>query len=124
MVSTVYICAAALWIVFLSIHVIKTRRTLNVRMGDGGHDELLVAQRMHGNAVEYLPILLILLVVLEMNGANAGLIHSCGIIMLSGRVLHAIALKKNDLKIRVTGMMLTFAAIFTLVISNLIYVFK
>ncbi|WP_315865611.1 MAPEG family protein, partial [Klebsiella pneumoniae] len=42
--------------------------------------ELQVAIRVHGNAVEYVPIGLILLLFMEMNGAQTWMVHVCGIL--------------------------------------------
>ncbi len=50
-----------------------------VGYGDGGFSELQVAIRVHGNAVEYVPIGLILLLFMEMNGALTRMVHVCGI---------------------------------------------
>ncbi len=42
--------------------------------------ELQTAIRVHGNAIEYIPISLILLLLMEMNGAQVWMIHICGLI--------------------------------------------
>ena len=64
MLSSLYAALAALLIVRLSLGVIKLRRAHKVRLGDGGVPELEAAIRAQGNAVEYLPISLILLLLL------------------------------------------------------------
>lgn len=70
MISSFYAAILALLIVWLSLRVIKLRRIKKVRLGDGGEPELQVAIRAQGNATEYVPISLILLVLLELSGAH------------------------------------------------------
>ncbi len=41
-----------------------------VAYGDGGFSELQSAIRIHGNAVEYIPIAIVLMLFMEMNGAE------------------------------------------------------
>lgn len=121
MISAVYAALLALLIVWLSLGVIKVRRAKQVRLGDGNQPELQAAIRAQGNATEYIPISLILLMVLELSKAPAAWIHVGGCLVLAGRVLHAKALITDNLKLRVLAMQLTFFAIVALAIANLGY---
>lgn len=121
MLSSVYAAFLALLIVWLSLRVIKVRRAKKVGLGDGGDPDLQAAIRAQGNAAEYIPVSLILLVLLELNGANAALIHSAGIALLTGRLLHARGLLTDNLRYRVLGMQFTIFAIIGLAMANLIY---
>ena len=51
----------------------------------------------------------------EMGGEDAGVIHTAGASLLSGRLLHAYALglTERNLPARTVGMILTFAAMVT-----------
>ena len=69
MVSSLYIVLGALLLIKLSLNVVKLRTQYRVAYGDGGFYELQTAIRVHGNAVEYIPISMILLLIMEMNGA-------------------------------------------------------
>ena len=69
MVSSLYIVLGALLLIKLSLNVVKLRTQYRVAYGDGGFYELHTAIRVHGNAVEYIPISMILLLIMEMNGA-------------------------------------------------------
>lgn len=111
----------ALLIVWLSLRVIKLRRAKKVRLGDGGEPELRNAIRAQGNATEYVPISLILLVLLELSGAHVALVHSGGIAMLVGRILHARGLLTESLRYRVRGMQVTLFTIIGLAFANLAY---
>lgn len=70
MVSALYAVLGALLLVKFSFDVVRLRTQYHVGYGDGGFSELQVAIRVHGNAVEYVPIGLILLLFMEMNGSD------------------------------------------------------
>ncbi|WP_404355653.1 MAPEG family protein [Methylotuvimicrobium sp. KM1] len=93
-----------------------------MRLGDGGEPELQAAIRAQGNATEYIPISLILLVLLELSGAHAALVHSGGIAVLVGRILHARGLLTESLRYRILGMQVTIFTLIGLAVVNLAYV--
>lgn len=123
MISSFYAALLALLIVWLSLRVIKLRRTKKVRLGDGGEPELQTAIRAQGNATEYIPISLILLALLELNGVHAALVHAGGIAVLVGRLVHARGLLSENLRYRVRGMQVTIFTIIGLALANLAYGF-
>ena len=84
MITSIYASLAALLIVKLTLSVIKLRRKNRISVGDGGNEELQLAIRTHANAVEYIPITLMLLLTLELNGAPQILIHISGVTLLIG----------------------------------------
>ncbi|PLM95307.1 hypothetical protein CWN24_28595, partial [Klebsiella pneumoniae] len=89
MVSALYAVLGALLLVKFSFDVVRLRTQYHVGYGDGGFSELQVAIRVHGNAVEYVPIGLILLLFMEMNGAQTWMVHVCGILLIVGRLMHS-----------------------------------
>jgi hypothetical protein len=105
----------------LSLNVIRLRRQHRISMGDGGHADLQAAIRTQGNATEYIPIILILMIMLEWAGAAWWIIHIAGITLLTGRIIHASALQQSDGKRRVLGMKFTFYLIMTLAALNIFY---
>lgn len=121
MLSSIYAALLALFIVRLSLGVIKLRRTEKVSLGDGGVTALQNAIRAQGNATEYAPISLILLILLELNGGHVLLIHLGGITILAGRVLHANGLLSENMCHRILGMQLTIYGLIGLAIANLGY---
>ena len=72
------------------------RKTAGVGIGDGGDHELAKRVRAHANAVEYVPIGLILLLILELDQTTPVLVHAFGITLVVGRVLHAFGLSKTS----------------------------
>ncbi len=121
MITSIYASLLALLIVKLSLAVIKLRRKNRVSVGDGGHEELQLAIRAHANAVEYIPITLMLLLTLELNGAPKILIHILGVTLLTGRILHAMGLPAKDFQRRVLGMQITIYLLIGLAILNMAF---
>lgn len=121
MISSIYAALLAFWIVWLSLRVIKLRRAKRIRLGDGGDPELQTAIRMQGNATEYVPLSLILLVLLELDQAHAALVHLGGVALVAGRMAHARGLLTDNLRYRVLGMQLTIFTLIGLAMLNLAY---
>jgi hypothetical protein len=121
MITSIYASLSALLIVRLSLAVIKLRRKNRVSVGDGGNEELQLAIRTHANAVEYIPITLLLLLTLELNGAPSILIHVLGGTLLVGRILHSIGLPEKDFKKRVLGMQITIYLLIGLAVLNILF---
>lgn len=117
------IIAAILTIIFvkLSFAVIGLRRKNKVGLGSGGYDDLERAIRAQGNFAEYVPIGLILIACLELNGAPWGLVILPGITLIIGRLIHAKGINEPppNFSSRVLGMKFTFGTLITLVILNL-----
>lgn len=121
MITSIYASLAVLLIVRLSISVIKLRRKYRISLGDGGNEELQVAIRAHANALEYIPITLLLLLMLELTGAPKILIHLLGLVLITGRIIHAIGLSGGDLQKRVLGMQITVFLLIGLAILNIVF---
>ena len=85
------------------------------------NNDLQYAIRAQGNATEYIPIALILLVLLELSGASLWLVHLGGVAIIVGRVLHAKGLLTQSLKYRVLGMQFTLFTIIGLAAINIAY---
>jgi len=121
MTSVIYASISAFLIAWLSINVIKIRRENRISIGDGGNDELKTAMAAQSNAVEYIPIALLLLFALEYNQANIIIVHLLGLSLITGRMIHAKGILSKALKVRVLGMKITIYTILGLAIINFIY---
>ena len=95
-ITGLYAALAALLIVLLALRVILRRKAAGIGIGDGGDHELAKRVRAHANAVEYLPIGLLLLLVLELDQTEPVLVHAFGITLVVGRMLHAFGLSKTS----------------------------
>ena len=121
MITSIYASLLTLLVVRLSISVIKLRRKNRISVGDGGNEELQLAIRTHANAVEYIPIALLLLLTLELNGAPKILIHIFGATLIIGRIIHAMGLQAKNLPKRILGMQITISLLIALAILNIVF---
>lgn len=95
-ITGLYAALAALLIMILAVRVMLRRTSARIGIGDGGDHELAKRVRVHANAVEYLPIGLILLLILELDQTTPMLVHAFGITLVLGRVLHAFGLSRTS----------------------------
>ncbi len=64
------------------------RPKLKLSLGDGGHQSMIEANRRHMNWLENVPVLIVLLAVIELNGASSTWLHVLGGTLLVGRLVH------------------------------------
>lgn len=97
----------------LQVRVIRIRRSKLIGVGHGNDRELEKAVRVHGNLVENAGFGIAALILLAATAASIFIIHAVGLLMLVGRVLHAIGLSGSagTSAGRVGGMVLTFASL-------------
>ncbi len=112
-VSGIYVALGGLLLIALTFRVVRLRQRLGVALGDGGNVALKRAIRVHANCTEYLPLGLVLLVALDLRQLAPVWLHVLGAMLLTGRVLHALGVSRTQepFPVRVTGMLLTLAAI-------------
>lgn len=102
-----------LLIVLLAVRIALYRMRHRVGVGDGGDPRLLRRIRAHGNAAEFVPLGLVLLLVLELwQGMSTGLVVAAGVFTLA-RLLHALGLSRSGGASlpRMLGASLTFLAL-------------
>jgi uncharacterized membrane protein YecN with MAPEG domain len=92
-VTPLYAGALALWFMVLSVKVVQARvGPGNPSLGDGGDPKVLRLMRGHANFAEYVPLILVLMGLLELNGLPKWALHGLGATLLAGRLLHGYAL--------------------------------
>ena len=121
-ITPIYAAILALLFVALSVRVILVRRRLRVAIGHGDQPSLERATRVHANFAEYVPIALLLIHFLETIVASRVWIHILALILIAGRIAHAVGVRRvrEDLRLRVTGMALTFTALLGAAIGILV----
>lgn len=95
MITGLYAGLYALLLLGLGVNVVRMRRHHRVGLLDDGNIALRKAIRIHGNAAENLPMLLILIGVAEANQFNPYILHGCGITVLLSRIWHALGINKS-----------------------------
>ena len=120
-VTALYAAILTLILMALAINVTLHRRSLHVGLGDGSNPVMLRMMRIHGNAAEYIPIAVLLMLVYELNGGSHTALHLCGCALVLGRVLHVAGLWNSDGQTpgRAMGQSLTWLAILALVALDL-----
>jgi hypothetical protein len=98
---------------YLSIRTIGLRRRLQIGIGSKESNEMLRGMRVHSNFAEYVPISLLLIYFVEIQGGHQLLIHALGVLLLVGRSVHAYGVSQMNEKFvfRVSGMAMTFTVI-------------
>lgn len=109
-IAALYAAVLSLLVVILALRVALYRLRHRIGTGDGGDSELLRRVRAHGNAIETIPIGLVLLLLLELCGATPWGLHLAGAGLVLARVLHAVGLSRSTgaSAERASGATLTF----------------
>ncbi|HEX7031345.1 MAG TPA: MAPEG family protein [Gammaproteobacteria bacterium] len=94
-VTALYAGLLALLLIALAARVPLLRRKHRVGIGSGGNPELALAVRVHGNATEYVPAAVLLLLLAELNGLPAWSLHAAGSGFFLARIVHAVGLGGN-----------------------------
>lgn len=82
-------------VVILQINVIRQRASGSISLGDGGNKTLERAGRAHGNAIENVPLTLIMMGIIEMAGAPEMAVEVFGAGLVAARILHAIGIQRE-----------------------------
>jgi uncharacterized membrane protein YecN with MAPEG domain len=119
--TALYGAILALIIVALGINVTMHRVKLKVSLGDGGNPQMLRMIRLHGNAVEYIPLALVLMLAYELNGGWHAALHIIGIALVAGRLIQTAAMWSTEIAGpgRGIGQTLTWVSIVALAVLNL-----
>jgi uncharacterized membrane protein YecN with MAPEG domain len=121
-VTALYAGLIALLLLVLAVQVSRFRLRTGVGLGDGGDPAFRRAIRTHANAVEWAPVVLLLLLLAELCRASPLLLHAAGIALVAGRVLHALGLSAHEGRSfgRGTGTVLTWAALGVLAVYDIV----
>jgi uncharacterized protein len=120
-ITALYAGILSLVMVALAINVTMHRAKLRVPMGDGGNPIMLRMIRLHGNAVEYLPLALVLMAIYEIDGGWHSALHAAGIALVVARILQSWNMWSTDIAGfgRISGQSLTWLTIVALALLNL-----
>jgi uncharacterized membrane protein YecN with MAPEG domain len=97
-ITAIYAALLGLLSVAVAFPAGSLRGKLNISVGDGGNPDLLLAMRRHANFVEWVPLALILIALLELTGVNKIAIHTLGAALVVARSAHAIGIQKDTMK--------------------------
>jgi uncharacterized membrane protein YecN with MAPEG domain len=107
-ITSIAVAVAAIALVPLSMNVSFGRMKAGLATGYPSDEALVRRARAQGNYIEYVPIALILIAVLEATGESAtGLWTLAGALAL-GRASHAVGMLTGSTPLRAGGMLLTY----------------
>ena len=111
-ITAFYAGVLGLLYLVLSLRVVQLRRR-GIPFGDGGDPQMLRVIRGHANFAEYVPLILVMMLVLELGRTSLYVLHALGIVLVAGRVLHGYALSMSvrSRRGRLWGATLTFAVL-------------
>ena len=112
-------------LVVLSYLVVNIRRREKIGVGTGDYLPLRLAVRVHANFIEYVPMALILIFLLQRNGGANLAAYLAGALVIA-RLLHAIGLSRTaGTSIgRFIGTSLTWVVLLTASIGNIYILLK
>ena len=94
-VTPIYAALLAILMAVLSTAASVQRGQHNVPLGEGGNTSLSLAVRRFGNLAEYAPMAVLLLALMELQGASAYWLHVFGTALIILRLLHPVVLFEN-----------------------------
>lgn len=120
-ITAIYAGILALVIVALGINVTVHRVKLQIPLGDAGNPDMLRMVRIHANAIEYVPLALLLMAIYEINGGWHAALHIIGIALIAARIIQTWAMwfTHRPNTGRRIGQSLTWLSLGTLALLNL-----
>ena len=122
MITLLYASLLGLLQVTLAYKVGSSRLKTNTLLGDGNQSEVLQKVRAHGNLTEYVPIFLILLALIEMQGVALWKIHVLGSLFFLARIAHSYGMyiSTESTPPRLIGILVTWLSIAGMSVYGLI----
>lgn len=112
--------AAAILNIWLAIRVSTVRVKNKVLIGDGGNPLLAARMRAQLNFVEYTPLVLILMGLIEFARGTHNWLWAAGIIYIIGRVLHPFGMdRQTPNPLRAAGILTTWIVLLGLAVYAL-----
>src|SRR5256885_9861081 len=107
--SPFFVALLFLFVTALALNTSRNRLRTHVIFGDGGDEALRRASRAHGNAIEHVTVIAILLVLFEVQGAGKAWIVAIGLAALAAPGLHAAAFIGRIRRIGLLGVVITYS---------------
>ena len=116
-----YAAVLVLLYVALAMRVIRMRRSAKIAIGSGGNARLERLMRVHANFAEYVPLALLLLAFVELQGRPSWQVHVLCLALVAGRVIHAYGVSQEDeaIGLRTAGIVTTFAVLLAAAVALL-----
>lgn len=121
LITLLFAALHALLLMCLVVPIVSHRRRHGIGVGDGG--DLLLARRMRvqANFIEYVPLGLLLLALLELSLLPAGWLWLFGSVLFTGRCLHAYGFSRSAGRSfgRFAGTLLTWTDLIVMALAGI-----
>lgn len=121
-ITTMLTNGLGLWLLVLTVKVVKARGVSGQSLGDGGDMPLTRAIRAQANLTEFAPLFVILILISELQNGNSYMIGALAATFMIARLAHgyALAFSENNAPARAGGFILTVIPIAIVAIYNLV----
>jgi uncharacterized membrane protein YecN with MAPEG domain len=98
-VTAFYASLLAIFALYLSFQAgtYRGKTGVSILYGDPVNLELAQRVRRHQNFLEYVPIAIILMLLIESNGGSTTFLHVVGVLLIVSRVAHNIGLRHDNM---------------------------
>ena len=98
-ITLMYASVFALFALVLSFKAGSFRGSTGISVLFGAPDNMELAQRVrvHQNFLEYVPMIIILMGAIELNGGSDMMLYVCGNLLIISRIAHAMGLKHDNM---------------------------
>lgn len=98
-ITALYAGVFAIFALFLSFKAgsFRGKSGISVLYGEPANLELAEKVRVHQNFLEYVPMIVILMGAIELNGGSATFLHIIGVALVIARIAHAVGLKHDNM---------------------------
>lgn len=103
-ITMLYAGVLGLMVIVIASYPGRRRAAQDISVGHGDDQVLLLGMRRHANFVEAVPMALILMGLIEMNGATPMGMHILGSVLVVSRIAHAVGLKPDTTKNALRGL--------------------
>jgi len=110
-ITAIFTGVLALMLVGVSVRVTMLRARKRINLFDGGDPQLGAAIRVQGNFIEYVPLALALMGLVEALGTKPWIVYTYGAVLLAARFVHAWGLYAGVFQGRVVGTTATWVLI-------------
>lgn len=102
-ITAIFTGILALMLVGISIRVTVLRARKKISFFDGGDPEMGAAVRVQGNFIEYVPMAIVVMGLIEAMGTKHWIVYLFGIVLVLARITHAWGLYSGVFQGRVIG---------------------
>ena len=97
-ITALYAALLVAVLVCLTTQIGLMRAKTGISILDGGNKQVAVSMRRHGNFAEHVPLFIVLMAIVELNGGSSLFLHLVGIVLVVCRVAHPIGLHHDRVR--------------------------